>query len=336
MEPGLRVRAEQALLGAVLSDPQGQQHVLDWMRPGDMYRPYHGQVLAAMLRLRDRGVVPGPLAVHEELARDPDLPEQVARDGARLAGLMGAAPQPRHAPSYAGIVVEERIRDQVHLAGSRLAQAADRGNIESAMAAARRARQQLEACRARWQTLPESVRRDLPVPARDDRDYAETARRARAVRNEIGRLRENLWAEPPERLQERLAAIAQQLAETVAASATMRERQAQDRIAREARPAGPDAEAAGRRALRDLAAGPDQLDMVGEWLRPGHFARADHGELYRAMREMRTAGKPIDPLTLAHEAARRGIQADPADLSGGTGVFADAKRVSRGSTRIWV
>src|SRR5215470_15570872 len=42
------------------------------------------------------------------------------------------------------------------------------------------------------------------------------------------------------------------------------------------------------------------------------------------MRDLDTAGVPVDPVTITWEAARRGIQADPADLSGGTAAFAVA------------
>ena len=61
MTDNLRIPAEQALLGSVLLDPAGQQQVLDLVESNDMYRPWHGQVLSAMQRLRGRGVTPGPL-----------------------------------------------------------------------------------------------------------------------------------------------------------------------------------------------------------------------------------------------------------------------------------
>ncbi|HCU94132.1 MAG TPA: hypothetical protein DHU96_15960 [Actinobacteria bacterium] len=75
MKAGLSpaIRAEQALLGAVLLDPSGQGHLLRLVQPGDMARPFHGQVLTAMQRLQEQGVPPGPMAVHEEVKKDPDL-----------------------------------------------------------------------------------------------------------------------------------------------------------------------------------------------------------------------------------------------------------------------
>ena len=62
----LRLPTEQALLGAVLSDPAGQDGVLDLVTPADMSHPWHGQVLAAMQRLRQHGQPPGPAQVRSE------------------------------------------------------------------------------------------------------------------------------------------------------------------------------------------------------------------------------------------------------------------------------
>jgi len=79
------IQAERALLGAVLTDPAGNDDVLRFVSPDDFLRPWHGQVLAAMRRLRARGVAPGPRAVYAELRNDPDLPQAAARDAVPLA-----------------------------------------------------------------------------------------------------------------------------------------------------------------------------------------------------------------------------------------------------------
>jgi DnaB-like helicase N terminal domain len=327
------VRAEQALLGAVLSDPAGQQAVLDLVRREDMYRPWHGQVLAAMQRLRGRGVLPGPLEVYAELQNDPDLPQPVKRDAVPLAGLMEAAPRAENAPAYAAMVIDGGIRQRMVLAGSRMAQAAGDldANLDGVFGVVGQARHEVNACHARWETLPEPMRCDLLVPHRDDREYAEIVRCARAVRDEIGRLRTDLWVESSASVEQRLASIAERLAEAAAASASQRECLAHRRASREARPQGPEAEAAGVAALRDLSADPSQLALVRGWLRPSYFALAEQGELYAAIRDMHAAGRPVDPVTVSWEASRRGIQVDAADLKGGTGAFAwsSAQKVRR-------
>jgi hypothetical protein len=145
-----------------------------------------------------------------------------------------------------------------------------------------------------------------------------------ALRDEIRRLRQELLGGTRHGLEEKLTSIAQQVADIAAASAHLRERQAGVRAAGEARPSGADAADAGARALRDLAADPSQIGVVRGWLRPGHFAQAEHGELYAVMLDMTAAGQPVDPVTVSWEASRRGIEADAADLADGMGTLAVA------------
>ena len=174
------VGAEQALLGAVLADPPGQQYVLDLVESGDMFRPWHGQVLAAMQRLRDRGQLSYPQNVYQEIQRDPDLPRSVALNAVPLAGLLGKSPRAAHAGTYAAIVVESGIRRRLQLAGSRVVQAAEDGDLEVALGQAARARADLVACGARWTALPKSLRTglgSLPVeePRRPGREHTGRA-----------------------------------------------------------------------------------------------------------------------------------------------------------------
>jgi DnaB helicase-like protein len=315
----LSIRAEQAMLGAVLSDPAGQQHLLDLVERADMRRPWHGQVLAAMERLRERGVAPGPLEVYRELRNDPDLPPSVARNGVLLADLMELAPRAGHAGAYAAMVVEGGIRQRVFLAGSRIAQAADSGDLEAALDLAGRARRELDRCRARWLALPEPVRRELPAPRGEVRDYAETGRRSAAVREESGRTHGGVLAGTGNDPSTHPASPRPDPA--VAAGHDERQVYERERGSVSSDPAAATAEA---RALRDLAAAPSHLAVVRGWLSPGHFARAGHGVLYAVMQDMDMAGKPVDPVTVAWEAARRGVRADPVALAGGTGLFAVA------------
>lgn len=278
----LSVRAEQALLGAVLSDPEGQQGVLDWVEAGDMRRPWHAQVLEAMQRLRRRGTPPGPLEVYAELQHDPDLPASVARDAIPLADLMETAPRAGHARHYAVMVAERGIRQRLGIAGSRMAQAAESGDLAMALRQVYAAGRELSACRTRWLAFPEQLRREVPASGCAARRNTETARGAGALPEDPGRLHG------------------------------------------ESRPHSLAAEAAGKQALRDLAAGKSQVARVRGWLRPEFFARAEDGALYEVMRDLDAAGAPVDPMTITWEAARRSIQADPAELSGGVAAFAAA------------
>jgi DnaB-like helicase N terminal domain len=264
------IRAEQALLGSVLADPGGQGWLLDLVNASDLIRPYHAQVLAAMNRLRGRGAAPGAVAVREEIRTDPDLPSSVSANAVLLADLMEAAPNPEHGPAYGAMVISTGIRRQMALAASRMRQAAEDGNAAIALRMARRVRAEAARCQARWDVLPEPMRREVPLLPR----HGERA---------------------------------------------------------PGRPAGPEAEEAGARALRDLVAAPSQLEAVRGWLRPGHFARADHGELYSVILAMADAGMPIDPVTVSWEAARREVVVDAADLADGDRPFAvtSAREVRR-------
>ena len=114
-----RIRAERALLGAVLADPPAHHHLLDFVQADDFERPWHTQVLAAMQRVLARGKVPDAMAVYEEVQKDADMPASIARDGVLLANLIEASPRPGHARAYAAMVVECGIRQRLDLAGAR-------------------------------------------------------------------------------------------------------------------------------------------------------------------------------------------------------------------------
>ena len=313
MTGSLWTRAEQALLGAVLSDPVGQQHALDLVDAGDMTRPWHGQVLEAMQRLRARGVLPGPLPVHNELQRDPDLPRIVARDAAPIIDLIQAAPRAGHAGAYAAIVVEGGIRGRLDLAGGRLAQAGESGDLEAALWQASQARRTVGVCVARWLALPAPLRREAASARSGSGPVAASAGRAAAVREER-RYRRTGGQAGSLLAGEQAVAISGDRGQGAAAVA---------------RTAG--GEAAGLAALRDLAAGPSQVGRVRGWLRPEDFAVPGHGAVYELMRDMDVAGKPVDPVTVSWEAARRGLPVDADALAGGTGAFAvaSARQVHR-------
>jgi replicative DNA helicase len=155
------VGAERALLGAVLLDPAGQQRALDLVQADDMCRPWNAQVLGAMRRIGERGALPDPLAVYRELQNDPDLPPSAARDAVPLAELMEAAPRARHAPAYAVMVAESGIRNRLWIAGCRMVQASETGELEAAWRMAAQAHDEVDACMARWLALPAPLRREL-------------------------------------------------------------------------------------------------------------------------------------------------------------------------------
>jgi hypothetical protein len=314
------------LLGAVLADAEGQQHLLVWLVEEDFYRPWHGQVWAAMVMIGARGGLPEPFEVHQELRTDPNLPP-AAKDATLLTDLMAACPRASNARAYAAIVIGGGIRRKLALAGGRLRLAATVGGepvddlaLESARQAAANALADVRACQRRWELLPPVMRRELQAPARDAGVSAQVARQAGQVRDELARLNQNLWCEPAGYVTERLAGLAEALASNTAV--LEQNSPAARAAAREARPSGAAAESAGLAALRDLTAGPSRLDDVAGWLQPGHFARAEHGNVYAVMADLRRAGMEVDEVTVTWEARRRGIAIEPRSLAGGCGAFA--------------
>jgi hypothetical protein len=274
------IRAEQALLGAVLSDPAVQAEVLD--------------------------------------------PASVSRDGALLIDLMQASPRSQHAPAYAAMVISSSIRPRLALAAGRISQAAGGQDPEVAQRLVADARRELDRCQARWQSLPEQMRRELPHPAPERQGYAVAARRVNGIRDEIRLLRQDVDAGARDGLEERLAALAHQVTSATAASAREHVSPSDVLAPQEARSHDRAAHVAGVRALRDLMAEPSQLSAVQAWLQPVHFSHPGHGELYAVMRDMHAVGVPIDPVTVSCEATRRGMRVDAAELVGGTGPFAVA------------
>jgi replicative DNA helicase len=318
----LTIRAEQAMLGAVLADPMAQQYVLDLVEPADFQRPWHAQVLAAMRRVQKGGRLPGPEEVYAELRCDPDLPRSVSAAAAvPLADLMEASPRTAHALAYAAMVMESGIRRRLELAGSRLAQATETGDLSAALRQCAQARRELRACHTRWLSILEPFRGELSAPP--GLGDAEIERRAGSARVEISRLREDLRAGRSTDTTDRTAGLAHTVAETASRAPTQAD-EAGSRVTEQARPLGHEAEVVGEQALRDLTAAPLHIAHVRPWLRPEHFARPEDGELFAVMRDLDAAGGPVDSLTITWEAARRGIQADPAKLADGNGPLAVA------------
>jgi replicative DNA helicase len=321
------VEAEQALLGAVLADPPGQQYLLGLVEPGDMFRPWHGQVLAAMQRLRGRGQIPSPQNVYQEIRHDPGLPRSVALDAVPLADLLGKSPRTAHAGTYTAIVVESGIRRRLELAGSRVAQAAGDGDLDVALGQAARARAGLVACAARWTALPATLRREPArlstgepwLPGRED--TGRTAAPSHASPPTAPNAVHHHPASPP----------AGQPGETGTTPGSSPARPPVPGAASGAQSSDLAAWVASGAALRDLIDDPCQLAAVRSWLRPEHFTHGDGGRLYAVLLDMDASGQPIDPVTVAWAAGRRGLRADPARLAGGVGplAVASARKVRR-------
>ena len=102
------LEAERAVLGAVLLVGESIAERLateEGLRPEHFYRPQHGAIFSAMLRMSDRGGRVDVLTVSAELERIGRLDEVGGR--AALDALAACAPVAGNAAEYARIVVEE-------------------------------------------------------------------------------------------------------------------------------------------------------------------------------------------------------------------------------------
>ncbi|MGW3333145.1 DnaB-like helicase N-terminal domain-containing protein [Streptomyces rubiginosohelvolus] len=122
------LRAEQAVLGSVLLDPNQLTH-LDWLAPDHFDRPVHRALFTALRKLRNDG--------HPAAAADGPVPlswvtDSVVEVGRHVRGLtavyahtlVSACPRPEHAPVYGRMVLEGAIHRTVAEHAIRLHQAA--------------------------------------------------------------------------------------------------------------------------------------------------------------------------------------------------------------------
>jgi replicative DNA helicase len=199
------VRAEQALLGAILldeqtraSDPEKAKNsarlldeVVRWVMPGDFLRPYHQQVWSAVRALRGRRELATPEAVRAELGRSAQLRPETAQDGLLLHQLTSATPVVSRAPLYGGMVVEAALHREMHAEAVRLEQAAREGDPAGLVSAQAHSRTRVGILRNRWERVPDGVRARLDRPAtfeaaRPSRaEAAEQARRLAAQAAQI-------------------------------------------------------------------------------------------------------------------------------------------------------
>ncbi|MFB8086878.1 DnaB-like helicase N-terminal domain-containing protein [Streptomyces sp. NPDC055992] len=160
-------KAEQAVLGAVLLDPDQLAH-LDWLAPEHFDRPAHQALYAALRTLRSGG--------HSALVAEGAVPlswvtDAVAEAGAHVRGLtavyahtlISVCPRPEHAPVYGRMVLEGAIHRTIAQHAVRLHQAARadalQGQVDGTLQRADVLAGVLDDLARRWGTEPR------PVPA---------------------------------------------------------------------------------------------------------------------------------------------------------------------------
>ena len=117
--PPQNVEAEEAVLGALLIDPDAIIRLATILNPGDFYREKHGWIYDAMLNLHDRREPIDFLTVCDELERREQLNE--VGGPAFITSLINAVPTSIHAEHYARIVERTATRRRLIDAAGQIA-----------------------------------------------------------------------------------------------------------------------------------------------------------------------------------------------------------------------
>jgi replicative DNA helicase len=117
--PPQNIEAEEAVLGALLIDPDAIIRISTLLKPGDFYREKNGWIYAAALALHERHEPIDFLTLCDELERKGLLDE--VGGPAYLTGLIGAVPTSIHIEHYATIVHRAATRRQLIQAAGQIA-----------------------------------------------------------------------------------------------------------------------------------------------------------------------------------------------------------------------
>lgn len=117
-------RAEEALLGAVLLEPDLYTSLADIVQPSDFFLLWNGFIWHTFEQLQAAGRPIDLLSVATEAAKHPQIAADGAFDDLRLASLPAACPDPRNADYYAKQVRERAVRLRVMEAADAMKSAA--------------------------------------------------------------------------------------------------------------------------------------------------------------------------------------------------------------------
>src|SRR4030065_1885360 len=114
--------AEDAVLGAVLINPEAYYDVASFLRADDFYIHRHRWIWETLPRLHERRVPIDFLTVNEELSQTGQLAE--AGGPAYLTALINNVPTSLHAEAYGRIVEQTAIRRRMLTAANEIAKLA--------------------------------------------------------------------------------------------------------------------------------------------------------------------------------------------------------------------
>ncbi len=117
--PPQNIEAEEAVLGAILIDPDAIIRIATILQPEDFYREKHGWIFEAALHLHDRREPIDFLTICDELERRGQLAE--VGGPAFITSLINAVPTAIHVEHYARIVERTAIRRRLIEAAGQIA-----------------------------------------------------------------------------------------------------------------------------------------------------------------------------------------------------------------------
>ncbi|MDP3999130.1 MAG: replicative DNA helicase [bacterium] len=105
--PPQSLEAEQSVLGALMLDKNAVINVADILLPDDFYKPAHGKIYDAVLRLYEKREPVDIKTVSEKLKNDQTLKE--IGGSSYLSKLIESVPTSAHVEHYARIVKEKKV-----------------------------------------------------------------------------------------------------------------------------------------------------------------------------------------------------------------------------------
>lgn len=198
----LPVRAEEALLGAMLHRPEALPS-MRWIPPAIFSRPDHAALWGVLHSIDfskvDRNEIPA--AVTAAVAQIGDQGIRHTLSPSRISQLANASvcPNPRNAPLYGGMVLETAIHRAVEHAGETLRDTARQAEVDQALQALEQADKtgkRLAQLEAAWKTAPETVRNLLDTTPEQQVTPVPRAERARVDIQAEGETVASLLYEP--------------------------------------------------------------------------------------------------------------------------------------------
>ena len=109
--PPQSVDAEQALLGAILTNNRAMEQVIEFLKPEHFANPMHGKIFKACQALMERGELASPITLKDYLVSEGTLDEAKGMD--YLAQLVGATTTIINAKDYGNQIFDRYMRRQL-------------------------------------------------------------------------------------------------------------------------------------------------------------------------------------------------------------------------------